>query len=135
MRVALTTLLLLVTTLVSAGSVKVTEVGDTVYYVEPESIARNDITYELIYRVSVVHDYARPEPSGVRSRRVWYEINCSAERLRSVSATEYSQPLAQGNSVNSWQRESDWLYIEPITGTNIPARTPYRSLVKHVCSR
>lgn len=135
MRIALTSLLLLVTNLVSASTVKVTADGDTTYYVEPESIARNDITYELIYRVSVVHDYAKPEPNGVRSRRVWYEVNCSAQRLRSVSATEYSQPLAQGNSVNSWQRESDWLYIEPITGTNIPARTPYRAIVKHVCSR
>jgi hypothetical protein len=134
MRAVLPTLLLLVATLVSAASVKVTEFGDTVYYVEPESIARTN-NYETIYRAAVVHDYAKPEPSGVRSRKVWYEINCSAERLRSVSATEYSAPLAQGNSVNSWQRESEWLYIAPVTGTNIPAKTPYRPIVKYVCSR
>jgi hypothetical protein len=102
-----------------------------VYYVDPGSVSDKD----SVRRVSVLHDYAKPEPGGVRSRRVVYEIDCARERLRSLSATEYSEPMAQGKTVNSWERESDWLYVAPTTGSNIPSRTPYRPIVKFVCSR
>jgi hypothetical protein len=131
MRAVLSTLLLLAATSVWAGPVKVTEVSDTAYYIDPESASNKD----NVHRVSVIHDYAKPESGGVRSRRVLYEIDCTGERLRSLSATEHSEPMAQGKSVNSWERESEWLYIAPQTGTNIPPRTPYRSIVKSVCSR
>lgn len=132
MRVVLSTLLiLLAASPACADPVKVTEAGGTAYYVESESISSKG----NVQRASVVHDYAKPESGGVRSRRVMYEINCAAERLRSVSATEHSEPMAQGGVVNSWERESDWLYVAPITGSSIPARTPYRPIVKFVCSR
>ncbi len=132
MRVVLSTLLiLLAANPACADAVKVTEAGGTAYYVESESISSEG----NVQRVSVVHDHAKPESGGVRSRRVMYEINCAAERLRSVSATEHSEQMAQGVVVNSWERESDWLYVAPITGSSIPARTPYRPIVKFVCSR
>jgi len=132
MRVVLSTLLILLgADSAAAAVVKVTEAGDITYYVDPEAIVSKD----NVRRVSVVHDHAKPESGGVRSRRVVYEIDCSGERLRSVSATEHSEPMAQGGAVNSWQRESDWLYVTPITGSSIPARTPYRPIVKFVCSR
>jgi hypothetical protein len=84
--------------------------------------------------VSVVHDYAKPEPGGVRSRRVTYEVDCSGEKLRSLSATEHAEPMAQGKILNAWERESDWLYVAPTTGSSLPSRTPYRPIVRYVCS-
>jgi hypothetical protein len=114
-----------------AGSAKVAESADTAYYVDDSSISgKGDVR-----RVSVIQDYAKQEPGGVRSRRIAYEIDCAGERLRSVAAAEYSQSMAQGNSVNSWERESDWLYVERRTGSNIPSRTPYRPILRYVCSR
>ena len=131
MRAVLSTLLLVAATSASAGLVKVTELGDATYHVDPASVSSKG----NLHRVPVIHDYAKPEPGGVRSRRVSYDIDCTNERLRSVSVTEHSESMAQGKSVSSWERESDWLYVAPVTGSNIPSRTPYRPIVKFVCSR
>ena len=131
MRATLTTLMLLAATSASADSVKVTEAGDIAYYVDRASItSKGDI-----HRVPVVHDYPKPEPGGVRSRRVMYDVDCGRERLRSLSGTEYAEPMAQGKNLNSWERESEWLYVAPQTGSSIPPRTPYRPIVRFVCSR
>jgi hypothetical protein len=64
-----------------------------------------------------------------------FEIDCTNERLRSLSGTEHAEPMAGGNAVSSWERESDWVYVGPRTGTNIPSRTPNRIIVRYVCSR
>jgi hypothetical protein len=122
--------LLLAATPAWAGLVKVTESGDTAYYVDRDAVGSKD----GLRRVSVVHDYAKPEPGGVRSRRVTYEVDCSGEKLRSLSATEHAEPMAQGKILNAWERESDWLYVAPTTGSSLPSRTPYRPIVRYVCS-
>ena len=127
----LSALLLLAAGSAWAGVEQVAEAGDTVFYVDPASVGdKGDFR-----RVSVIQDYAKQEPGGVRSRRVMYEIDCTGERLRSLSVAEHSEPMAQGSSVNSWQRESEWLYIAPRTGSNVQARTPYKPIVRFVCSR
>lgn len=131
MRAVLSALLFLAATSAWASWVKVAEVGDTVYYVDPESVGGKG----SVRRVSVIHDYAKEEPGGVRSRRVLYEIDCAGERLKSLAATEHSEPMAQGKTLNSWERESDWLYVAPVTGSSLPSRTPYRPIVRFVCAR
>src|SRR5271165_3615187 len=114
-----------------ADLVKVTETIDAVYYLDPASISDKG----EFRRVSVIQDYPNQEPGRTRSRRVSYEIDCTGERLRSVAATEYLEPMAQGKSVHSWERQSEWLYVAPSTGSNIPSRTPYRLILRFVCSR
>lgn len=114
-----------------ADVVKVAEADDTAYYVDASSISERD---DLL-RVSVVQDYSKPDFAGVRSRTVLYEIDCVGERLRSIAGVEYSEAMARGQSVNSWQRESAWLYVAAKTGSHIAVRSPYRSIVKFVCSR
>ena len=131
MRAILTAVMLFAATSAWAEWAKVTEIADTVFYVDPASIGDQG----KFRRVAVIRDYAKQEPGGVRSRRVLYEIDCTAERLRSLSATEYSEPMAGGKSVNSWERESDWLYVAPRTGSNIPSRTAYTPILRFVCSR
>jgi len=130
MRTVLAALTLLAATSAFAEWVKVAEVADTAYYVDSES--RSDRANPR--KVAVVQDYATQTQSGVRSRRVVYDVDCASERIRSLSATEYSEPMAGAKSMNSWERESDWLYVAPTTGTNIASRTPYRAIVKFVCS-
>ena len=121
----------LIATSAWANIEKVTEAAGTTYYVDSASVSGKD----NIRRVPVIHDYLKPEPDGVRSRRVTYDIDCAAERLRSVAVNEYSTSMAQGTSMRSAERESDWLYVTPVTGSNLSPRTPFRAIVKFVCSR
>ncbi|HXX85203.1 MAG TPA: surface-adhesin E family protein [Casimicrobiaceae bacterium] len=130
LRTVLSTVMMLAAASAWADWVKVVEVGDTVYDVDSASIGK-----AVSRRASVLYEYAKQESGGVRSRLVTYEIDCSGERLRSLSVTEYSEPMAQGKSVNSWESESVWLYAAPKTGSHIPARAPYRQIVRFVCTR
>ena len=131
MRAALPVVLLFAAASASAEWVKVSEASDTVFYVDPASITDQG----GFRRVSVMEDTANPEPGAARSRRVLYEIDCALNRLRSLSITGYSEPMGQGEEVASWEGESGWLSIAAITGSNIPPRTPYRQVVRFVCSR
>jgi len=131
MRAILTGVLVLAATSAWAEWVKVTETNDTVSYVDPATIVNKG----SFRQVSVIQDYATQGPGGVRSRQVLYEIDCTGERLRSLSVTEHSEPMARGERVNSWERESEWLYVAPRTGSNIPARGTYRTILRFVCSR
>jgi hypothetical protein len=131
MRAILTVVLLLAGTSAWADWVKVTGTSDTVFYVDPASIDNKG----SFRQVSVLQDYAGQEPGGVRSRRVLYEIDCTEERLRSLSVTEHSEPMARGEPVNSREGASEWLYVAPRTGSNISPRTTYRAILRFVCSR
>jgi len=130
-RIALPALLILAATSAWAEWAKVSEAGDTVFYVDPGSIADQG----GFRRVSVMEDFASRDAGGARSQRVVYEVDCALERLRSVSITDYPDPMGQGNDMASWEGESNWLSVAALTGSNIPPRTPYRSIVRFVCSR
>jgi hypothetical protein len=127
--VLLPLLVLLPAGLASAAPVKVDETPGITWYVETASI----VTQGNVRRVSVVQDYASPDPRGVRSRLVTYEVHCLAERLRSVSVSEHAEPMAQGSPVATSATEWEWRYLAPQTGTNIARRSPYRSIARLVC--
>lgn len=131
MRAILTLILLLAATPAWAEWVKVAETSDTVFYVDPAAIGSKG----GLRQASVIHDYATQEPGGVRSRQVSYEIDCIGERLRSVSVTEHSEPLGRGERMSSRERESEWLYVAPRTGSNIAPNATYRAILRFVCSR
>ena len=118
MRAILTALLLLAGTSAWAEWVKVAEAGDIAFYVDPATVDNKG----GIRQVSVIQDYAGQEPGGVRSRRVLYEIDCAGERLRSLSVTEHSEPMARGERVKFREGESEWMYVAPRTGSSIPAK-------------
>jgi len=130
MRAIIFVAMLVVGTSVCAEPVKVAESDGTSYYVDPAAISVGD----AYRRVSVIHDYATPAAGDVRSRSVTYQIDCIEQRLRSVAVTEYSEPMARGQSVAASQRESDWAYVGARTGSYIAQRTPYWSIVRFVCS-
>ncbi len=113
-----------------ADLAKVTETADATYYVDTGSI----VVEPDVHRATVVQDYETLQADGVRSRRVIYEIDCGAERLRSIAVTEHVDPMAGGAALRSSDAVSSWAYVTPVTGTNIPPRTPYRAIVRFVCA-
>lgn len=129
MRAILSTLLILAATSSSAEWTKVTATTDSAYYVDPASMSNSG----NLRRVWVIQDYAKQEPNGTRSWRMLLQIDCTGERLRRLAATEYSEAMAGGKILSSWDGESDWIYVAPMTGTNIPPRTPYRLILKFAC--
>jgi hypothetical protein len=131
MRAMVTALLMLAAASASAEWAKVAGSGDSVYYVDPASITRSG----NFLRVWAIEDYAKQEPNGTRSRRLLFEIDCAGERLRRVAASEHAEPMAAGKTLNASDSTSDWIYVAPITGTNIPWRTPYRAILRSVCYR
>jgi hypothetical protein len=110
---------------------KVAETAEAAYYVDAASIGDSN----GFRRVAVAQSYAAPERGGVRSRLIQYEVDCGAERLRSVAGSEHSEPMAQGARAHAWERQSEWLYVGARTGTLVASRSPYRSIVKAVCAR
>lgn len=132
MRAILTAAMLFAATSAWADWTKVANDADAAFYVDPASVGDKGSRFR---QVAVVQDNAKPDSVGARSLRVSYEIDCTEGRLRSLSATGYSEPMAGGKSVDSWDRESDWLYIAPRTGTNIAPSAVFTAIVKFVCSR
>lgn len=131
MRTAMFAALMLAAASASADWVKILDAGGTACYVDPAAV----VVEGSVRRTPVVHDYAQPEAGDVRSRRVTYEVDCARESLRSIAATAHAEPMAQGRALTAWERESEWAYVGVITGSSIAPRTPYRPIVKFVCSR
>jgi len=61
------------------------------------------------------------------------EVDRASRRLRSVASSVYAEPMAGGKPLDSNEVDSDWLYVAPKTGSNIPPRTPYRFVWEFVC--
>lgn len=129
MRTIPAVLLTLVAVSARAEMTKVVDAGDAAYYVDPKAV----VVDGNIRRVPVVLDYAKADPDGVRSRKTALEIDCGNERLRSVASSVYAEPMAAGKPLGSTEVDSDWLYVAPKTGSNIPPRTPYRFVWEFVC--
>ena len=126
----LSTLLMLAATSAWADWVKLAEVRDTVYYVDSASIGDKAVSRQA----SVLYEYAKREAGGVGSLLVSYGIDCSGGRLRSLSVTEYSEPMAQGKSMNSWESESVWLYAAPKSASHSPAPAPLSHIEPYGCA-
>lgn len=124
-------LLLLAAAPAWAERVQVAETADSAYYVDTASI----VDAGELRRATIIHDLAKAETDGVRSRLVSYEIDCTGERLRSIAVSEHAGPMAQGQRLAASERVSEWLYIAPRTGSSIGARGPYRPIARFVCSQ
>ncbi len=131
MRAILAALLMLAATCAWAEVVKVTETADTVFYVDAATITRNG----NLRRAWTIQDYAKQEPNGTRSRRSLLEIDCTGERIRSLSVSEHSEPMAGGEILNARDEESLWSFIGQRTGSNVPPRTANMAILRFVCSR
>jgi hypothetical protein len=51
-----------------------------------------------------------------------------------LAITDHAEPLGSGKVVRTWTGESAWSYVAPTTGSNIPASTTNRAILRHVCA-
>jgi hypothetical protein len=130
MRRTLIVLMLVLAPAAQAEWVKVAQTDDTVYYVDPATLRREG----SLRQIREVQDFAAPRPGGARSRHALFEFDCSAERWRVLAITDHAEPMAGGKVVGTWQGESAWSHVAPTTGSNIPASTTNRAILRHVCS-
>lgn len=131
MRMIFIASLALVATSACAEWAKVAESGDAMFYIDPATVRTNG----NLRQVWQIQDFLEQRPNGARSRRLLVEFDCGAERWRTLSITEHSEPMGGGSVLASSSGESQWIYVAPITGSNLPPRTPNRTIRKVVCSR
>ena len=84
-------------------------------------------------RVALRQEYDRP--NGARSRHALFEFDCSAERWRALSIADHPELMSGGTAFGKWAGESEWSYIAARAGTNIPASTTNRTILRFVCSQ
>jgi len=51
-----------------------------------------------------------------------------------LSIADHPEPMAGGTAFGTWAGESEWSYTAARTGTNIPASTTNRTILRYVCS-
>lgn len=130
MRSIVFALLAATATCAHAEWVKVVESAGTAYYLDPATLVRDG----GLRRIDEIQDYATPRPGGARSRRLQFEFDCGGERWRVVSVADHEDAMAHGKMLGSWQGQSDWTFVAPRTGTNIPASSVGRTILRYVCS-
>jgi len=129
MRAFALALLALVAVSARAELTKVVDTGDVAYYVDPKTVTVDGD----FRRAPLIQNFAKAGADGVRSQKLALEVDCSTTRLRSVASSWYSEPMAAGKPIESKEVDSDWLYVAPKTGSNIPPGTPYRYVWEFVC--
>lgn len=98
-------------------------IGDDKSYVDPRSVKKDG----NLRRAWVVTDYKGKRKNGVRSFRGLTEVDCKGKRLRILSYTSHSGPMATGDLLGTGKPQPQWARITPGTlGSN---------LFKYVCQK
>ena len=91
-------------------------IGDDKCYIDPQTI-RKDGDFR---RAWVVTDYKAKRRNGVRSFRASTEIDCKGKRLRILSYSADSEPMATGRVMGTGKPRPQWARITPGTlGSNL----------------
>ena len=123
MRVVLTALLLLATNSAWAEWVKVAESATLIHYLDPATIRH----YGDLRSAWELEDLKTPAPKGELSLRTLFEFDCNARRVRILSASSHSGPMAMGTVIS--------MVIVPDNWDPIPPGTLAESYLKFVCAR
>ncbi len=98
-------------------------IGDDKSYIDPQTIKKDG----NFRRAWVVTDYKTKRRNGVRSFRALTEVDCTGRRLRILSYTSHSEPMATGGVMGSGKPKPQWAKITPGTlGSN---------MLKYVCRK
>jgi hypothetical protein len=103
--------------------VKVSESDTSIHYIDPDSI-RKDGNLRKMWQIT---DLKQREEGGVMSWRALHEYDCKEERLRLLSLSSHSNPMAGGVMLGSDDDPSTWDAIPP---GSILAR-----VLKRVCAK
>lgn len=91
-------------------------IGDDKSYIDPQTIKRDGD----FRRAWVVTDYKAKRKNGVRSFRALTEVDCKEGRLRILSYTAHSGPMATGGVMGTGKPKPQWAKITPGTlGSNL----------------
>lgn len=123
MRVVLCFLIILVAAPALAEWIRWTSEGSDVAtgYIDPTKVRRDG----SLVRIWEVLDYKKPDAIGGLSTRFLAEYDCKEERVRNLSVSGHSGPMATGKILISSESPSEW--------KNIPPNTGIAALLKTVC--
>jgi hypothetical protein len=93
------------------------------YYIDPATI-RNDGNFRKAWTLM---DLKAKSDEGVMSRRILFEIDCKGERVRFLSFSTHSKPMAGGDTLVTESNPDEWQHIAPET---IPVL-----ILKRVCAK
>ncbi len=72
-------------------------------------------------------DYLKPDKFGDLSNKTYYESDCKQFRMKTVSASYYTQPMGEGiPSITGASKNQEWIYPVPKSVSEI--------VLKSVCS-
>lgn len=115
--------LLLVTGSAWAEWVRVGESDAIEQYIDPATIRKDG----NLVRVWTIQNLKQRHKNGELSLRVRYEYDCKQERLKFLSGTEHSGPMASGTELRSDIGSGQW--------NDIPPGTVGESVLKIVCAK
>ncbi len=126
MRIALTILLTLATAPAWAEWTKVGETAGSVHYLDAATISKDG----NLRRVWEIQDLKAHLPTGEVSRRAMSEYDCTEQRFRTLSVTDFMGPMATGEILLTGR--------DPESFRNwhaIPQGTIAQLMLKFVCAR
>ena len=83
---------------------------DTVdHYIDPATIRKDG----NLVRVWEISDLKTRSTAGDLSRRIRYEYDCKQERIKLLSFSTHSGPMANGTTLLSDSSDGEWLHIPP----------------------
>ena len=110
MHILPTALLMFATSSAWADWVQYAESARSVYYLDPATIRQNG-NLRTVWELS---DLKERDPDGELSRRALMEYDCDGERLRTLSLSTHSGPMATGKVLVT-ASDSTWDYVAPGT--------------------
>jgi len=117
--------LLLVTGSAWAEWVRVTGADAADVYIDPETIREDG----NLVKVWEVHDYKQQHKDDALSRRLRVEYDCKEQRLRFLSISTHSGPMASGTTLFTHDVPG-----KPDTWRQIPPGTVGNRVLKIVCA-
>jgi len=94
---------------VDAAWVMVGESEQIVFHIDPATIKRTGTSR----RAWVIQDLKKRGKHGEMSRRALMDYDCSEHRVRVLSASTHSAPMARGQLLDSTSKAGEWDYIAP----------------------
>jgi hypothetical protein len=83
--------------------------GGGVFYIDPETIRKDG----NLVRVWTIYDEKRRHKDGQLSIRSREEYDCKQERYRYLSMSTHSEPMARGDTLESYPPDVSWREIPP----------------------
>ena len=80
-------------------------------YIDPQTIKINGSNRSVLALVA----YSEVLPNGARSIRGMMEYDCKEMRFRTLSFSQYAEPLAQGKLLSENEVSTDWSSVAPET--------------------